>query len=213
MLLTTGLLAITAHATLVYTGDMVVTASDPTQQGRLLRGGTGQDWSGGELFPGVNNAGATFHYSTLTLDFDTLIAGLGVDYGGFVQINFDSESADTFLSAYLDSYNPANKAQNWLGDEGSSGNIFGNPQFFQVIVPFGHDLVLLLNETALGGFGLDVPGTVLVEAFSDTEYTDLAPRRELPEPDALALLLAAVAAAAVAARRRTALTRRTAVAA
>lgn len=189
-----------AQATTLYSNSISISSADPTQLGRLSRNGTPQDWSGGEAFPGVINTGTSYHYTTLTLDLDGLIAGLGLGYGGYLQISFDSVAPNTFLSAYLDSYSAADKALNWLGDAGASGNFFGtDPRFFQVFVQTGHDLVLLLNETASNG-GLNAPGGLLVEAFQDTEYTDLSPSAAVPEPAMLGLVLLA-AAGALAARR------------
>ena len=70
-----------------------------------------------------------------------------------------------------------------------SGNFFGvDPLFFQVVVPAGHHLILVLNETATNG-GLDLPGDILVEAFADTDFTDLTPRPTAPEPGTLDLLV------------------------
>ena len=181
-----------AQATTISIDTMSVSTSDPTQLGRISRNGVPGDWSvNPAVFPGVINATTSYHYSTLDLDLDALEAGLGFSYGGFVQLEFDSVSTTTFLSAYLDSYNPANLAANYLGDPGTSGNFFGtDPLFFQVIVPAGHDLILVLNETTPNG-GLNMPGIVTVEAFSDTNFTDLA---AVPEPGTLALVGCGVAA-------------------
>ncbi|HQR11935.1 MAG TPA: hypothetical protein PLW68_11445 [Casimicrobiaceae bacterium] len=181
-----------ANATPIYAGSMAVTAGDPTQLGRLSRNGTPQDWTGGEPFPGVINAATAYHYTTIDLNLDALMAAY-MSFGGFLQINFDSTSTNTFLSAYLDSYDSTNLAANWLGDPGLSGNNFGNPLFFQVLAGSGHHLLLVLNETTTNGAGLNQFGDVLVEAFSDTEYTDLVPRSNVPEPAPWQLVACSVA--------------------
>jgi len=189
-----------AQASVVYTGSMTLSVADPTQLGRPSRNGVAQDWSGSEVFPGVINTATSYHYQTLTLDMDALLAGQTP--APYVQISVDSVGTTTFFSAYLDSYDPLNKVANWLGDTGVSGDDFGvNSLFFQVIVPTGHDLVLLMNETVVNG-GLGQPGNLLVEAFQDTEYTD--PTRlpvSLPEPASLALVLAALVPLAASRRR------------
>src|SRR5262245_27252913 len=63
-LLTCGI----AHATLIFSGTISVSAGDPTQLGRLSRNGVAQDWAGSEPFPGIINPGTTYHYVTLDLD-------------------------------------------------------------------------------------------------------------------------------------------------
>jgi hypothetical protein len=186
-----GLMAGLAQATPIYSDTLVLGAGDPTQLGRLTRDGVPSDWSAPKPFPGVFNPTTTYHYKTLDLDIAALEAGF--TYGGFIQIDFDSDATTTFLSAYLDSYNPLNLAANYLGDPGFSGNAFpGTPQFFQVFVPSAHHLVLVLNETLPNG-GLGLPGGLLVEAFADSEFTDLS---SVPEPGTLVLLASGMAFAA-----------------
>jgi hypothetical protein len=187
-----------AQATTISLNTLTIGAGDPTQSGRLSRNGVPQDWSGGEAFPGVINIGTSYHYMTLDLDITALEAGF--NYGGFIQLDFDSIPTTTFLSAYLDSYSPANMSTNFLGDAGTSGNFFGvDPLFFQVVVPSGHHLVLVLNETATNA-GLNLPGALTVEAFADTDFTDLTPASTpVPEPASLTLLASGIA---LLARRR-----------
>jgi hypothetical protein len=169
---------------------LTISAGDPTQLGRLSRNGIPQDWSGSEPYPGVINGTLSYHYRTLDLDLAALESGFY--YGGFIQVEFDSNSANTFMAAYLNSYNPANLATNFLGDFGFSGDAFpGDPAFFQVFVPSGNHLVLVYNETTPNaGLGAGGAGDLLVEAFADTEYTDLVPS---PEPGTLTLLGSGIA--------------------
>jgi hypothetical protein len=185
-----------AHATLVSTIDAFVSASDPTQQGRLSRNGVAQDWSGGEAFPGLINTGSSYHYHVYDLDMTALE---GTTYGGYIQISLDSNFPTTFLAAYLNTYDPTSEAtlfSSWLGDDGSSGNFFGtDPRYFQVYVPENAHLLLVLNESVTNG-GLNQHGNVLVEAFQDSMYTDL------PEPGSLALCIGALAAAAAIRRKQ-----------
>lgn len=190
-----------AHASVVYTGTMTLSSGDATQLGRLSRNNVPQDWSGSEAVPGAINTGTSYHYQTMTLDMDLLLDGLTP--GPYVQVTIDSLSTNTFLSAYLDAYDPVNKSLGWLGDAGNSGNSFGgDPRFFQVVVPTGHDLVLLLNETTTNA-GLGAPANLLVESFQDTEFTDLEPQPQgsVPEPVSMALVLAALGAVAATRRR------------
>jgi PEP-CTERM motif len=195
LFLTCGL----AQATIIYSGPISITDADPTQLGRLSRNAIPQDWTDGEPFPGVINPTTSYHYTTLDLDLTALEASY-TDYGGYIQIDFDSTPSTTFLSAYLNSYSPPDLQTNWLGDAGTSGNFFGvDPLFFQVIVSSPDHLLLVLNESTTNG-GLNLVGNVIVEAFTDTEFTDLNPRASVPEPATWLLLVAGLTVFAV--RRR-----------
>lgn len=187
-------LCATARATLILDVTSAITLADPIQLGRLSRNGTPQDWVGSEPFPGIINPTTPYHYHTYVVD--ALTAALGP----FMQISFDSIPANTFVSAYETSYNPNSAAggdlgfdTHWLGDAGFSGNSFGvDPVFFQVMVPVGSSMVVVVNTTAAGTGGIGDPFHLLVESFTDTSYTD-APSA-VPEPStyglAGALLLA-----------------------
>jgi len=189
-----------AQATDMASGTVQLAATDPTQLGRLSRDGVPSYW-GDTTLPAILNPTTSYHYKTLDLDLTALEAGY--DYGSFIQITFDSTSATTFLSAYLDSYSPTNELANWLGDAGSSGNSFGtDPVSFQVQVAAGHHLVLLMNESTTNG-GLNMPGGYLVEAFSDTEYTDLAVAA-VPEPASWALMAGGLGVLGLLRKRRAA---------
>jgi hypothetical protein len=188
------------QATEIASGTVQVSATDPLQLGRLSRDGVPSYW--GDITPAstINNA-TSYHYKTIDLNLDALEAGY--DFGSFFQITFDSTSTTTFLSAYLDTYTPANILANWLGDPGTSGNYFGPDAItFQVTAQAGHHLVLVMNETTPNG-GLNMPGNYLVEAFSDTEYTDLAVAA-VPEPATWGLLIGGLGLVGVAGKRRAA---------
>lgn len=189
-----------AQATDLASGTVQLSTTDPTQLGRLSRNGVPTDWSG-SVFPGIVNPTVAYHYETFTFDVSALEAGY--TYGSYLQITFDSIYSTTFLSAYLDSYSPTNLATNYLGDPGTSGNYFGtDPLTFQVVVGAGHNLVLVMNETTAGG-GAAEPGNFLIEAFSDTEFSDLV-AAPVPEPATWSLMLGGLALAAVGRKRRAA---------
>ena len=161
-------------------------AGDPTQFGRLSRNGIPQDWTGGEPFPGVIN-------TTLPYYYHTYLVNVGIT--PFIQIDFDSVSTRTFVSAYDTSYAPESAGSpnfgfdtNWLGDAGVSGNFFGvDPLFFQVLIPQDHNLLIVVNNTA-AGFGVGDPFHLIVEGFIDSQFTDPPGTTPVPEPTTMLLL-------------------------
>lgn len=177
-------------ATTITTFTATVTSGDSTQLGRLSRNGQPQDWSGVEPFPGVINTGTSYHYHVYDIPAALFSFDSG-DFAGYVQISVDSNSGNTFASAYSNSYDPTSKQTNWLGDAGTSGNFFGNPLFFQVLLTPGQDLMLVINETNAAGIG-DQLG-ILIEGFTDSEYTDprgtnVPTTSPVPEPASMVLL-------------------------
>jgi hypothetical protein len=174
LLLATG----SAQAVPISDVTSALTLTDPTQLGRLSRNGIPQDWSGGEPFPGVLNTTTAYHYHAYLVN---------VGFTPFIQINFDSISPNTFVSAYDTSYAPNSAGApnfgfdtNWLGDAGFSGNLLpGDPLFFQVLIQQSHDLLIIVSNTAAANVGVGDPFHLIVEGFIDSQYTDPAP---VPEP-------------------------------
>jgi hypothetical protein len=161
LLLATG----TARAQCIFEVTSALTPTDPAQQGRLRRNGIPQDWSGGEAFPGVINATTEYHYHLYLVT---------VRSTPFIQINFDSVSANTFVSAYDTSYNPeVGLDANWLGDAGFSGNFPPpDPIYLQVRIPQNHDLLIVVNNTAAENVGVGDPFRLRVEGFADSQFTE-----------------------------------------
>ena len=172
---------------MIYTSVMTIGAGDPTELGRLSRSGVPSDWSVQKTFPGVINPTTSYHYTTLDLNLPVLSAPFNDEI--YIQIDIDSTSLNTFMSAYLNSYDPLNPAATYLGDDGSSGQNPGDPSFFQVVVPYGDHLVLVLNEVTTNA-GINVPAGVTVEAFADTAFTDGS---ATPEPGTSTLLACGLA--------------------
>jgi hypothetical protein len=164
--------------TLFASGSDTLKLADPVALGRLTRDGVPSDWSASKAFPGVISPTTVFHYTTFVVP---------VTNTPFIQISVDDPDTVVFAAAYLDNFNPPNFSTNYLGDAGSSGNQFGNPGFFQVVVPVGHDLVLVVEETTAPNGGLGHPFDVLVEGFIDAEFTD--PTAAVPEPSTWAMML------------------------
>jgi hypothetical protein len=187
------LAASAARAATILSLTDALTAADPTQLGRLSRNGVPQDWAGTELFPGVLNTTTAYHY-----DFYTVNVGITP----FIQINIDSLSPNTFVSAYDTAYLPPLFSTNWLGDAGFSENPFPpDPAYFNVVVPVNHNLVIVVNQTVPGTVGLGEPYSLLVEGFIDTEYTD-PPDTRTAVPEPATLFLSATGLGMIARKRR-----------
>lgn len=189
------LTAATARAAVLLDVSSALSLSDPLQLGRLSRNGIAQDWTGVEAFPGVINPTTSYRYHTYQVN---------VGQTPFIQVLFDSLSADTFISAYDTSYNPNSAGApnfgfnvNWLGDAGTSANLIpADPLFFQVVSQVNRQLVLVISEANPANAGVGDPFRLTVEGFVDTEYTDV------PEPASLLLAGVGIAMAARSRRRR-----------
>lgn len=110
----------------------------PTQMGRIFRDGVPSTCTP-EPYPGIFNATTAYNYN---------VHG---PYGNpgpnpsCVTISFSVGSCGTnaHASAYMNSYDPTNQGNNYLGDVGSSVT-----QPFSVTLPVGQDLVLAVSTTA-----------------------------------------------------------------
>jgi hypothetical protein len=159
-----------------------LTAGDPTVLGRLSRDNVPSEWSTSKAFPGVINGVTAYHYTTFTVN---------VGITPYIQISIDEPDALLFTTAYLGSFVPGNLATNYLGDAGFSGNNFGNPNFFQVVVPANQNLVLFVGDTDGSNGGLGHSFGLLVEGFIDTDFTE-PPVNGIPEPSTVLLSGAAL---------------------
>ncbi|HVM47227.1 MAG TPA: hypothetical protein VMU04_04330 [Candidatus Acidoferrum sp.] len=158
-----------------------LSVSDPTQLGRLARDGVGSAWSGAKGFPGAINITTSYHYRLLTV-FSSPPLGHFEVTSHYVQVILEDTNAAFFVSAYLDSFAPNPTATNrgldinYLGDPGTSGDSYGtDPRFFQVFVPAGHDLSVVVTDVSASNAGIGQPFRVLVEGFTDTQFSDSRP--------------------------------------
>jgi hypothetical protein len=164
-LLTLSLALPPVHADVLLDMTDHLTAANSTQLGRLSRNGVPQDWAGTELYPGAINPGTTYHYKTYAVN---------VGSTRYVQIFLDASgnaAGGVFSSVYLTSYDPNNKATNWKGDAGSSGNFFAatDPNFFNVLVPANSTIVVVINETSAAALNQNY--RLIIEGYLDAAFT------------------------------------------
>jgi hypothetical protein len=172
-----------AWAAVIFDSGFETFAATGTQFGRISRDGNASTWGSVKPFPGVTGAPAQRGYQLFVIDSGVF---------PFLQISLDDPTANLFVSAYLNSYNPVNSPPNYglninyLGDPGLS-QPFGNPSFFQIEVAPHTQVVLPINEVNPGA-GAGAPFQLVVEGFFDTEFNDV------PEPGTVTLFAAGVAA-------------------
>ena len=133
--LTSQLRKTTASVTLTGT----VSASDPSQSGRLNRNGVASTCAG-KACPGDFNMGTYYNYKEVSV-FNCSAAPACIT----VTSSFTGDMVHT--SAYAGPYNPANRCQGYLGDIGSS--ISGNT--FQFTAPPYTELHFIMQFTATNG--------------------------------------------------------------
>ena len=193
-LCTVGALLSSAQAKMITTFTDSVSTSSATQLGRLSRNSVAQSWTGQETYPGIVNATTTYYYKTYTFSASAFTGAPYVDITAFDELN----SVLFFVSAYANTYNPANKALNWLGDAGMSGNYFGvQPLFFDIVLPSNSSLVLVVNTTGGGTSGTGFLYDIAVNAYADTMFSD-----PVPEPATWMMVGTGLLGGAGAMRRR-----------
>ena len=187
-----------------YFTDSLSTANT-TELGRASRSGVQQTWTGQEAYTGQLNTTTTYFFNTYTF--------AAADFAGapYVEVSVTDElgNSDFFVSSFAGSYSSAARGANWLGDEGASGEfqffappIPGDSRYFDVILPAGQDLVLLVNSTLGSANGLLQPFDIDVAAYADTQYDDPAAVAATPEPGTLVMTLTGMLGAVGVVRRR-----------
>lgn len=120
-----------------------ITAGDATQTDRIFRDGLPSDCNG-KVYPGEFGSASSFHF-----DQQSFVNNSGAPV--CVEITF-SATTNMHSVAYLNSFNPANIAQNYLGDLGSV-NTPNTPEGYSVAVPDGATLVIVTHEATADGGG------------------------------------------------------------
>ena len=185
-LLGASILAAPAQALVVTSGSGNVNDGDTSQIDRIFRDGIASTWAAPKAFPGEFGSGLLY--------FDTVSVSFAPNalQDVFYKISYEPADANVHASAYLNSYNPLSKGDNYLGDIGASA-----AGFFEVKVTAGGSLLLLFSQnssTAATGY------TYTVEAFSDVNGGQNF--GAVPEPATWAMMIGGFALVGSAMRRR-----------
>jgi hypothetical protein len=119
-----------------------IAAGDPTQTGRVTRDGVPSDCNG-KAYPGPNDLNAGRRYDAYTFTNTNATAAC-------INVTFTGTIAGLESVAYLNSYNPADISQNYIGDLGViyAANTTASYSFS---VPAGATFVVVVHETTANG--------------------------------------------------------------
>jgi hypothetical protein len=168
--------AVPAAASVLLDTGAVTFSATGTQTDRLFRNGVASTWGGSKPFPGVVGDELQRGSEVFTVHVGT---------ANFLQINLDDPKAFLFDAAYAGAFFPNGTPPffgldlGYLGDPGIS-QPFGNPNFFQIVVPRDSTVAIAISEVNPGG-GNAAPFRLQVEAFVDDRFNDV------PEPAAIVL--------------------------
>lgn len=181
ILIMAGLLAANfATASVILSGTYTWTGTELGEGNRLNRNSIASTFSAPKSYPGsLASAGGGY----------TIVGVLGFGMEGWLDIDITTTAAccQSFVAAYLDSFDPLALATNYLGDGGSSP-IPATPEHFQVIVPAGHSLVLV---------GQTVTSLANAQGTNFSFVVD-----QVPEPATISLAAGGLLLLLLAARRR-----------
>src|SRR5437773_9395230 len=122
-----------ASAPTMVTGN--ITGTDPQQTGRLNRNQIASACAAQKAFPGLFDSNLR-HFDSYTFPNGTT--------DSCVTLNVTSGCANNiFYASYLDSFNPADISQNYLGDPGASA---AGTASWAMTVPANHSVVLVVHE-------------------------------------------------------------------
>jgi hypothetical protein len=180
-LIVAGLLAANfAAATVILSGTYTWTGSELGESNRLFRNGTASTFSAPKAYPGSSSTSGGGY---------TIVGVLGFAAEAWLDIDITTTTVccQSFVAAYLDSFDPLALATNYLGDGGSSPAP-ATPERFQVIVPAGRSLVLV---------GQTVSSLANAQGTNFSFVVD-----QVPEPATISLAAGGLLLLLLAARRR-----------
>jgi hypothetical protein len=135
--------------------------TEATQNGRLSRNGIASSCASTKAFPGTLSNSVLYKAYTYSNSANQ-DACVTVDW------NSGSMGATAFISAYLNSYNPASIATNYLGDIGTSAT--GS---FSVRTPANQNYVFVVNTVSgnqTGTYGFTIIESYLVKIAETSSY-------------------------------------------
>jgi hypothetical protein len=148
---------------------------------RVLRNNAASTFAVPKAFPGTSACSGNCGFRTVTVT--------PPNPNVTVTIRGGSTGINVFAVGYVNSFNPASLATNYLGDPGVS-TAPGDVVTFQVTVPAGSPFVLVIMNTSAG-----LPGTVLFD-ISSPEGTPTPTGVPAASPLALTLLAILLAGSA-----------------
>lgn len=116
--------------------------TDASASDRIYRNGVSSSCASPKAFPGMNGVPGIYNFDTYSI-INTTGANQCVTF------SLTSPDVNVHLIAYAGSFNPANQAQNYLGDIGSSSNL-GTVRSMDINIPNGQ-LVVLVAIAAFPG--------------------------------------------------------------
>ena len=122
------------------TGRILIT--DPTHFARIFRDGISSYCGTTKPWPGILSGGTSFHYKTYSVKNTSASAQCIT----FRLNNADTISNQVHLTAYSNTFNPADITQNYMGDTGSSSAVGITPPSMDITVPANATIILVASE-------------------------------------------------------------------
>jgi hypothetical protein len=188
-----ALVAVAAAGSLAAQTTYTWLGTEATQSPRLIRNGTPSNWQlAPKAFPGTFGSG-TFLFTTFT--YTNASAQARPFFVDMIGVSGDLTLANVFFAAYLNSFNPADLAQNYLGDAGRSCVVelcVGTDGDFSVLL--GANQTLVLNVHRINSGNAAGGSFTFSAGFNDPNV--------VPEPSTYALMATGLAGLGAIARRR-----------